>query len=322
MQSRRFMFVLVAVFLLPAIAQSQCLSGESGSLKGVVRSSNGQGVSGVRATLLTLDGIVIASRDTGRDGSYEFRSIPGGAYQVQISRQGKTQWQPVHVCNATLMDISLERMSAATSGVPHTVCVDQLRVPDKARKAYSRAIEAYLRNRLKETEVFADKAIEIYPRFAQALTLRGVIRLTNRRFAEADQDLLAAIQADPGNHATYVILAESYNAQGRFDEALEMSKKSITLWSDSWLGYYELARSMVGKRQYASALEALDKTEQTRPTAFSVAHVVRAYALAGLQNYREASLEIQHYLAEDPNGPGVPASQELLQQIKAIEPGL
>lgn len=322
MQSPKFLLVLAAVILVPGIARSQCASDDGGSLKGVVRNSNGQGVSDVRASLLTLDGIVVASQSTGRDGRYEFRSVPGGAYQIEVSRDGNMQWQPVHVCQSTLLDITLERKPAGSGGVPQTVSIDQLRIPDKARKAYGRAIEAYLRNRLKQTEVFADKAIEFYPRFAQALTLRGVIRLTNRRFAEADQDLLAAIQAEPGNHATYVILAESYNAQGRFDEAVEMSKKGIALWSDSWLGYYELARSMVGKRQYASALDALDKTDQTKPTEFSVSHVVRAYALAGLQNYREATVELQHYLAEDPNGPGVPASQQLLQQIKAIEPGL
>jgi tetratricopeptide (TPR) repeat protein len=162
-----------------------------------------------------------------------------------------------------------------------------------------------------------ERALELYPNYAGALTLRAVLNLASNT-AAAITDLQKAIQCD-GNYAlAYTVLGSALNMQEKFGEAIETLQRGQSLAPDSWQAYFEMARSYVGKQDYASALRQLDRAQSLVPTEYPTLLLVRAQANVGLKQYETAMQELQKFLEKEPNGPNSMAAEKMLQQTREL----
>jgi tetratricopeptide (TPR) repeat protein len=113
-------------------------------------------------------------------------------------------------------------------------------------------------------------------------------------------------------------LAGVYNAQARFDDAQEAAQQALSKGTDSWDVQYEIARALIGKRQYETALTITEATLLSTPHG-SLMHLAKAHALLGLGRYPQAVTELRAYLRYQPDGEGSERARDLLNQIQGAE---
>jgi tetratricopeptide (TPR) repeat protein len=195
------------------------------------------------------------------------------------------------------------------------ISVTRLREPRKAQELYNKALHGWRKGHFVEAQKQLDKALNIYPRFPEALTLYGCLQGSFQQWDSAEQKIQAAIRADPNFSPEYVVLAGIYNAQRRFDEAQQAIQQALSAGAGTWHIQYEIVRSLIGKRDYESALAAADAALRSMPDE-SLLHLAKAHALIGLRKYPQAAKELNTFLHYDPAGDGSEQARNLLQKIQ------
>jgi Tfp pilus assembly protein PilF len=87
-----------------------------------------------------------------------------------------------------------------------------MKVPGKARKLFQKAMSAFRKAKLDDAFSFVQQAIGMYPDYAQALALRGVMNMQRGETEKAEPDLQKAVELDYSDDITYVALASLYNS--------------------------------------------------------------------------------------------------------------
>lgn len=207
--------------------------------------------------------------------------------------------------------------SIAPTGPPEAgISVTRLRAPGKARAHYNQAFKLFVKNKFSDAEREVEVALRLYPAYPDALTLRGAIQLYLHHFESAERDFQAAIRSDTRYSPAYVSLADLYNSESRFDDALALTEQAATSMPATWNVQYEIARALIGKRQYESALAIADSAlHAKRP--HHLLHLAKARALLGLKQYSQAKIELQTYLADERPGDREHA-RGLLNQIQNV----
>ncbi|HKU25165.1 MAG TPA: tetratricopeptide repeat protein [Candidatus Sulfotelmatobacter sp.] len=196
------------------------------------------------------------------------------------------------------------------------ISVARLKETRKAQKLYNKALEAWADKKLKLAERRVDQALRAYPRFPEALTLQAGIQASCGEWLPAEANLRAATAIDPDYSPAYVVLAGLYNAQSRFDDAKQATDQALSAGADNWDVRYEIARALIGKGQYKSALVVAESALQTKHG--SLLHLAKAHALMGLLQYRQAARELRVYLRYQPSGDGSEQAHELLYKLQNV----
>lgn len=265
------------------------------------------------------NGTVITSAYTNDAGGFQLASVPQGLYRI-VALLGIYQAEDRVDVTSFKTTVSLRvpvNNAPAAGNTGHTISVTQYRIPDKARNEFQKAQEASAKMSLDEARKHVERALELFPTYADALTLRAVLNLSSNLPA-AIADLEKAIQCD-GNYAmAYTVLGSAFNAESKFDEALKTLERGQSLSPNSWQGYFETARSYIGKMDYAAALRYLERTESLVPVEYPPILLVKAQALLGLKQYEDATTNLQAFLQKDPSGPNAATAQQMLQQAKEL----
>jgi hypothetical protein len=292
----------------------------SASIDGTVQSIDGKLLKGIRVDLHdTSAGVVIASVYTGERGSFEFGPVPEGAYEV-VAVSGTNQASERINVASFKSSVSLR---LPVTDVPHdsternSVSVAQYKVPAKAREEFSKSQEATRRSKPEEAAKHLARALEIYPDFSDALTLRAIGSLT-ANLPGAILDLEHAIKSDANNSLALTVLGAAMNAQAKFDEALLYLQRSETLAPDRWQTYFELAKTNIGKNDYVASLHYLDKAVSILAQDYSPIHLLRGRALFSMHRYAEAAGELDAYLQKEPNSPGASAARDLRDRAQQL----
>jgi tetratricopeptide (TPR) repeat protein len=298
---------------------SQFTSG-AGSLQGMVVNALNKPLQNARVELHDINnGSVIRSAFTNSVGQFEFGSVPHGLYRI-VALQGVGQAEErvdIGAFNTTVnLRIPLnDPLAGAVSR--NSISVAEYKVPEKARSEFLKAAHASEKTDPVEAQKHLERALEIYPNYADALTLRAILSLASDGKA-AIADLEKAIQSD-GNYAlAYTVLGAAFNSQSKFDQALNTLQHGQTLAPDSWQSYFEMARAYIGKSDYQAALRELDKAQSLTPAEYLPLRLVRAQALLALKQYDEAARECLAYLKKEPSGPNARAAQQMLDHAKQL----
>jgi tetratricopeptide (TPR) repeat protein len=292
----------------------------NGTLNGTIRDSDGKPVKDARIEVQSREtGQIVYSGFIDANGSFTVANLPTGDYEIVVTSGLTETHEPVALEGAE-QNVSLflpGKGHASDTGDKNSVSVAELQVPERARKAYRKAQEAMHKEKPADAEKYAEEALRDYPRYADAITLRGIIRLDEKKYDEASRDFEQAIQYDPNYPLAYVALGATYNLLSRWDDALRTLTHSTTLNPSSWQAYFEMGKSFMGKGDYRAALEQFNKTEQLAPR-YSLVHLMRAHALLGLKDYTGAIAELESYLQHEPNGSQSQQARETLDQVRAF----
>ena len=119
------------------------------------------------------------------------------------------------------------------------VTVASLAVPMKARKEYEKGSELLEKGNLPEAEKSLRKAIEEYPKFAEAWTRLGDLEQRRKNNDAAMKDYEEAMAADPNLPVPYLRMAFLEAVASHWEQTLKLTEKLIALDpTDFPLAYY------------------------------------------------------------------------------------
>src|SRR5260370_36617879 len=116
-----------------------------------------------------------------------------------------------------------------------------------------------------EAEKHVAKALEIYPKYSAALTLRAFLKLDTKDQAGAIDDLQKAIEYDGSYGLAYVGMGAALNAAKKFDEAIRTLERAQSLMPNAWQTYYEMGKSFLRKARYQDTRRHFSNAESILP---------------------------------------------------------
>jgi tetratricopeptide (TPR) repeat protein len=201
------------------------------------------------------------------------------------------------------------------------VTLNQLRAPEKARSAIQKAAKAIRDNHTDEAAKQIARALQAYPDYALAFTIRALTKLSTQP-SDAAADLQRAIRLDSSAGLPYAILASGYNDAGRYQDALPLALRAVQLLPAAWQTHFEMARTLIGRKQTGEALKEvtnairLSSTDATASTESRAAlHFCRGRVLVDLQEFADARREFEIAQKVDPQSSFGQSASQILARL-------
>jgi len=290
------------------------------SLSGTVLSVDNKPLKDVHVALRDNNGSTVASAYTNAAGMFEFAQVHPGAYDLMATSGVSQAEERVDVTRMPgNIILRLPVQSTPTDGNPaSSISVAQFKVPSKARDELKSAREASAKGKDDDAAKHLAKALEIYPKYADAITMRALLKMDAKDTQGAIADLQEAIKDDENCAMAYMVMGAALNQEAKFDDAIRTLQRGEALSPTAWQIYFEMGKSLIGKGQYEPALRQLDRAQSLVPKEYAPLHMAKAHAMMGLNNYTDAMTELQAYLDKTPKGPQSDQAQKLLNQAKAF----
>lgn len=202
------------------------------------------------------------------------------------------------------------------------VSKNQLLTPEKALKATARAREDLLRGRGESARKEIQRALDISPHCALALSLQGIVSYQDKDYAEATRAFQRAIDEDPTLGAAYLGLGAAFIIQRRFRDALIPLDRAVALLPDSWFPHFQTALAHLDLGESVSGLKEIADGEHfagddaERRSGFAY---LRGVAYLQLKDYGAAKESLQQAVKCSPNGAYAPLAQKRLEQLSPAQ---
>ena len=286
-----------------------------GSIEGMVRTGGDRPLADVRIELLSLSHGTTLVTSSNSAGVFKFE-LSEGDYLVTATLGTQTVTHQVRVApGQNWVVLRMPGKDSPRVDSQSTISSAQLRVPEKARNALQKAHAAAAKKNTADAAHYVDKALQLYPLYAEALAMRAVLE-REKDPETALVDAMKAVEYDPNDGMGYVALGSVYTALARFDEAVRSLDHGIALMPTAWQGYYEMSRALAGKRDYIEALRHLERACSLAPKIYPFFHLSKAAIFLGLSNGSAALVELQGYLREDPNGEKAVEARRIVDKLQ------
>lgn len=322
--AQRAAVVLLTVVSFTIFSASQGL--QSGQVvSGVVVSAEQRPVGDARVEIQNIrSGSPVATAHTDAAGAFQLHNVPPGEYEITatmglIQASERLTVSSFGITGEVVLHLPFQTAGQSrTVGDEHSVSVRQLQVPRRATSELSKAQRALNNGDLDRAHRHVERALERYPHFPEALTLRAVLKASEDDLAGAVQDLEQALFIDANYSMAYIVLAATFNRYGRYSEAVRSADRAVALAPRAWQACFELGKAMLGVGDFQAALQQLDRAQGLIDNEYPPLHLVRAHALLGLEHYEAATASLQRYLAKNPEGPDAADARRTLDQVQAF----
>jgi tetratricopeptide (TPR) repeat protein len=288
----------------------------TGWISGSVRSTDGQSVQDVTITVRknSRDILTIYAAP---DGSFEIARVPTGDVEL-IAKQGLNE-SSEHISvmsgsNWVHLTLTTNNGSNAKGAA---VTAAQLAVPPKARRDLEKAQDALHRKRLSDATRLIQRALVVWPHYAEALLLRAVMERQANSPQLAAADAEQAVGYDPNFPPAYFVLGSVYNDLDRSDDAIRTLDHGIAIGPTYWQGYYEMSRALLRKGEFPAALRQAEHSSSLAPKEFATIHLVKGYAYLGMNNPSAARPELETYVKMKPDTQPAIRAKAVLAEMSA-----
>ena len=202
-------------------------------------------------------------------------------------------------------NVGIIMLHSRTKKADGMISVASLEVPPKARKEYEKGSESLEKGDFAEAEKRLQKAIELYPKFAEAWLRMGDMEQRRKNVDRAVEDYQQAINADPNFPLPYLRMAYVSAVSRDWEQTRKLTERLIALDPvDFLLAYYynaaaELNLKHIDKAE-TSALraESMDK-QHSEPSVELLLGAI--YSAKG--SYSSAADHYRQFLKLVPDGP-------------------
>jgi len=301
--------LVFACFGGPGAAYSQGVN-EGASILGYVRDAgNREPVVGARVDLMSPNGLAAPTRYTNSNGEFSIGGVPDGDYHVIIKKLGYHDDQEsvsVVASHQSRLDVDL-RSTASDNSAPEppaeAISAHQLTVPEKPRQDYLKGKEQIGKNDYAGAVASFEKAIKGFPSYYEAYADLGYAQYMMGHATEARASLQQSIDLSDAKYPDAMFdLADISNDTGDFAKAEQLSRQDVALEDASWRGYFQLARALVGLKQFPEAERNAKKALELN-NKLSLTYVILTNIHIATRQYSEAVDDIDGYLKLDASSP-------------------
>ncbi len=208
------------------------------------------------------------------DGTFELRDVQGGTYNLRVTTlRGDVLYEELVEVHSFTTQLTI-RLPSPKSDKPGagTVSFRELQhpVPPKAFKAFASAEREVDAGRDDEAIRKLQRALQIYPEYAEARNNLGAAYIRQRRFPEALEQFQKALEGGAANTSLYGNLAYTFCALGRMKDAEEAARHSILLDNSYTKGHYLLGNILAKTVTPRSLRNAPEAAQQLRLGAAEV----------------------------------------------------
>jgi tetratricopeptide (TPR) repeat protein len=286
-----------------------------GWISGTVRSTTQEGVPDATILLRNAAGTVMTVPNS-PDGNFELQGVPAGEYELVVQNGlAETRTSIAVTAGANFVTLTIPSAGKLGQNDGSMVSAAQLAVPKKARHEYEKAENAARRNKWAEANQYLQRALDIWPKFAEALVLRAIIERNQYSSKQAITDAEKAVDSDPSYAKAYVVLGAVYTDVNRSDDAVRALDHGERIAPDYWQGYYEMSRTLLLKRDFAGALQQAQKASDVGHTNFAMLHLIKGYAYLGLSNQPAARTELETYVNLEPKSEAALRVRTILERM-------
>jgi tetratricopeptide (TPR) repeat protein len=154
---------------------------------------------------------------------------------------------------------------------------------EAALQAYRNGTQSMHANRLAEAEKNLLAAIELEPDFVDALDHLGIVYRKQQEYAKAEKVYLRSIEINPENIVPYANLALIYSFQNKIGQAIQVYETLMQRFPDDPESYYGLGRIHFQKGEHVKSIGYLDQAIEKYQEIDSP-YIYDAYA-AQVENY-------------------------------------
>jgi len=276
----------------------------------------------VQVQLIRFPEGVVDERFTGSDGSVQFSSLSLGAFTIRASRQGYEAGEvQIDLSNSdrTLQSVEIALMPRKYegSGAPQgIVSADVLKIPENARREFERGSRLLNEKKDFNRSIAAfQRAIELYPGYADAYFLMGTAQLQSNAASDAEGSLRKAIALNAHMTAPYYPLALLLFGQRRNTEEEELLLEAQKLDATDWRWPFELARCHAQRSQWEIALRYAVAASASLKVPSKV-HLLLGDIYANSNRPGQAVAELELFTKLDPKSSYMERVREVLPILR------
>ena len=217
-------------------------------------------------------------------------------------------------------DIGVIVLSRIAGVEGSSISVTSMMAPKEARKAYEHGLQALLKNKPGDAAKDFEKAVAVYPQYADAWVELGRIRIEQQSMAPARAALMQAMSCDPKLVTPYVELGllaakdANWPESGKYlDRAVELDPVDYPqAWYTDAVANYNLKKYDAAEKGARMAVK-LDLRHANPRSEYLLGLV-----LAEKQDYAGAAAELKNYMNLAPNAPDLAQVKDQLVQIEKL----
>ena len=315
---------ILRLLVLALLVSTSVASGAQNFIRGMVRLDNGLPADHVIVRLRSDAVAFQTETQTDIQGKFLFDALPPTTFHLTIEGQG---FRPY----SSNIDISMSRMSyeqitlqldkepeakaVPAEGPAATLNARVAQIPPEAHKEFDAGKQRMDAQDAAGSVRHFQKAIELYPQYAEAYQLLGVMHLEEGKFAEAETELQKAAAIEPHMPAAYFALGICRNLTGKYAEAEPAFVRGLELDPDSPDGQYELAKTYWALGRWQDAAPHAQKAVALKPEV-GAPHVLLGNIALRKHDPQKALMEYHEYLRLDPNGNMAAGTQQMVDKIE------
>jgi len=281
----------------------------------------------VKIEILDLDSIPIADTFNNRGGSTsEFpRRFMDGSYRLRVSGPAietlmlQFDIAPTESIHRETVRVTFKSPTAAESGTvgPATVSANSLKIPGKAHDAFTRAMDAYAKNDLPKARQEFERAISLYPGYAEAHNNFGVMLLKTNDLVKARDQFQAALADDPKLATAHVNLARIALSENNYRGAESELDAALGSAPDLLAAEALLVTTAFHNGEADKALAAARQVHATaHHEQYAEVHLVAGEILLEKNFATDAASEYEYFTKEKPDDPRVAKVVSLVKKLK------
>ena len=218
-------------------------------------------------------------------------------------------------------DVGLIVLYRLGSGHGTVVSRKTLEAPKQARRAFDKAVKE-LRNRKTDYSKAAkslERAVQVYPEFAEAWNLLGEVRLALRDWSGAREAFRRSVAEEPNYITPYLTLAKIQTRRQQWEDVARLTSRVIELSPRMTQAYYFNAVAGVSLGQFDLAEERIRHVQQSSEAAnYPVAHYLLGMIMVKKGEVAAAASEFRHFLQVNRNPRMVEPVQKQLQEWEEL----
>jgi len=284
--------------LLPEqlLGMGAALGDRNGSVHGQISSENAiVGVLMVELSIPNRPGTIKAPIE---NGSFEFRGLPSGQYQLQLSgAAGQIVYEQSILITGGYQSLTIEIPARSNGGKSNdaTVSIRQLQhnVPSEAQKEFAKGKTASNKGEHALALDHFQKATQIDPEFSEAFNSTGVSDMALGHFKQASDEFQKAVDLVPDYAVALANLSLALCRIEQYHDAAEVARRALKL--DPLLPKVRYVLGLSLASAGGNQAEALDNLERAA-TEVPAAHLLAAKILVETDRREDAAKQLEDYL--------------------------